>query len=393
VTPAAYTAARAVPSAATPVVLFSNSSGMGGMEAHVLQLARGLVARGLIVGAICSPDEGVRELRDGLRDAGAIVHVLPDRGRSALGVARRLTSLVATLGRYRGGVLHMHYGGYGGGELVQLAALVAGMKAVVRTEHVPPVPPISALGRARVHLRDRFLARVLYVSEQNRDEHLRSLGRDARRGVVIRSGLDFTQFSPAVSAAGVRAELDLPMDAPIVGTVSRLDEQRKGITDFLEMASRVRADLPAARFIVVGDGTLRPALERRAHELGLAESVVFAGARADIPRLLAAMSVFVMPSLWEGGPITLLEAMAMGRPVVSTPVGLAPDVVHDGETGLLAPLRDPAALARAVLELLRDPARASRLGSAGRVAVASAFSLETMVEAVARVYSEVAPRS
>jgi glycosyltransferase involved in cell wall biosynthesis len=375
------------------VALFSNSSGMGGMEAHVVQLARGLVARGLIVGASCSPDESLREFRDGLHDAGAAVHVLPHRSGSVESVVRRFNSLVAILAQYRGGILHMHYGGFGGGELVQLAALAAGVRRVVRTEHVPPVPPITTLARARVHIRDRFLSRIVCVSEQNRDEHVRSLGRDARRCVVIRNGVDMAQFSPPGDAARARADLGLPTVGPIVGTVSRLVERRKGMADFLEMAARVHAELPGTRFLVVGDGELRPELERRAAELGLAEVVLFAGARTDIPRVLAAMSVFVMPSLWEGGPYTLLEAMAMGRPVVSTPVGLALDVIRDGETGRLAPLADPASLARAVLELLGDPATAARVGSAGRQAVASVYSLDAMVDAVARVYNEVAPTS
>jgi glycosyltransferase involved in cell wall biosynthesis len=147
---------------------------------------------------------------------------------------------------------------------------------------------------------------------------------------------------------------------------------------------------PTARFLIVGDGPLRPALEREAEELGIGDQVVFTGERQDIPRLLAAMRVFVMPSLWEGGPYTVLEAMAMAKPVVATPVGLVPDAVEDHSTGLLAPIADSAALARGVLELLGDELLAARLAQRGRERVVARFSLEAMIDGVVEVYREVA---
>src|SRR5206468_10031776 len=123
---------------------------------------------------------------------------------------------------------------------------------------------------------------------------------------------------------------------------------------FVDMAAQVLHEWPAARFLVVGDGALRSNLERQAKSLGITERIIFAGERKDIPRLLAAMRVFVIPSLYEACQYSLLEAMAMGKAAVATPAGVAPDVVLDHRTGLLVPLADSEAMAAAVLEMRDD---------------------------------------
>jgi glycosyltransferase involved in cell wall biosynthesis len=368
-----------------PIVLFPNSSGIGGMEAHLVQLAGGLRARGVEVAAICEPREDTVPMRDALRRVGAEVHELP--GYVAGGVRGRLESLVHALKQHPGCVIHMHYGGYGGGELVQLAARLSGARAVVRTEHVPPVPPITRKGRVLVHLRDRFLDRVICVSEQNRQEHLSSLGRDARQLMVVHNGVDVSVYSPEVSGAGVAAEFGLPEGSPIVGTIARLVERRKGLNYFVEMAAQVHAARPDARFLLVGDGALRPELESQAASLGLTpEILVFPGARTDVPRLYAALDVFAMPSLYEGCQYSLLEAMAMARPVVTTPAGIGAVAVQDQITGRLVPYQDPTALATATLDLLNDPAQAAKLAQAGRQVILDRFSLDAMVEQLVTVY-------
>jgi glycosyltransferase involved in cell wall biosynthesis len=356
------------------------------MEAHLMQLAGGLRQRGVDVAAICEPREDTRPLRDALRQAGAAVHELGGR-QGPGGAVQRVGALVDALRQHPGCVIHMHYGGYGGGELVQLAARISGAQAVVRTEHVPPVPPITRKGRLLVHLRDRFLARVICVSEQNRQEHLKALGRDERQVMVVHNGVDLQRFSPTTSGAGVAEEFGFAPGTPIVGTIARLVEHRKGLNYFLDMAAQVRRSAPLTRFLLVGEGHLHAELEAQAHELGLDDgTLVFTGARDDIPRLLAAMSVFVMPSLYEGCQYSLLEAMAMQRPIVSTPAGVAPVVIQDRQTGLMVPFANAAALAEGVLEMLRDPDLAARLAQAGRNVIVARFSLDAMVEELIAVY-------
>jgi glycosyltransferase involved in cell wall biosynthesis len=375
-----------------PVVLFTNSMVMGGLEEHVLQLSIGLIARGFGVGVICSTYEGIRPLREALTKSGAVVHALPHR-RSLLGAIPRTRTFVDILRRYRGGVLHLHFTGYKGGDLATAAAPIAGIRAVVRSVHLPPVPPITGRDRFAIRLRDRQLARVICVSEQTRREHVTALGRDPRRCTVVHNGVDLRRFSPDIEPIDVRAEFGLDRDAPIVGTVSRLGEERKGMRYFIEAAAIVAARVPAARFLIVGDGDLRPALEHQAASLGIGAKVIFAGHRADVPALLAVMRVFASPTLYEACQYNLLEAMASGLPVVTTPAGVAPEAVEDGVSGSLVPLAEPAAMAERVLALLRDPDRAHELGTRARAVVASQFSVDAMVDSISGIYREaVGPR-
>jgi len=287
-------------------------------------------------------------------------------------------------------VLHMHFTGYRGGDLVVMAARLAGASRIIRSVHLPPVPPVPRIDRVGITWRDRLLSRVICVSGPTRQAHLDELGRDPRKCVVVHNGIDLDRFSPSIAGDGVRAEFGLPESTPLVGTVSRLGEERKGVRYFVEAAAQIAAAHPDARYLIVGDGHLRPALEARAKSLGIAERIIFTGERKDVARLLAAMDIFVIPSLYEACQYSLLEAMAMGKPVVATPAGVAPDVVMDHETGLLVPLADSAAIARAVTELLEDRALAAHVGGRARELMAGDFSVGAMLDNIARVYAEAA---
>jgi glycosyltransferase involved in cell wall biosynthesis len=150
------------------------------------------------------------------------------------------------------------------------------------------------------------------------------------------------------------------------------------------------ANFLQARLLVVGDGSLRTILERRAHDLKVGVNVMFAGYRSDMPLVLDAVDVVALPSIYEGMPLTAIEASAMARPVVATCVDGTPEVIRDGRTGRLVPARDTAALARALLGLLRDPQAAQRMGRAGRDYVLHRIDHDTQVQATARVYSSLA---
>jgi glycosyltransferase involved in cell wall biosynthesis len=379
---------QAVP--AVPIVLFANSPYMGGMEEHVLMLGRGLVRRGYRVGALCPPGDAVQPMRLSLAEAGVDVHVPAERQGRAGGALRRLGALVGILQRFPRCILHLHLTGHGGGSLVQLAGLLAGARAIVRTEHIPPIPPFSIGERLALWLRDRSLARIVCVSRETHREQLQRLGRDPHKCVVVPNCVDLERFALDTSAAPVRQELGLDPARPVIGTVSRLHETRKGIAHFLEMAATVARAYPLARFLVVGDGSLRSALEAQAAAQGIADQVTFTGERHDVPALLAAMDVFVMPSLYEGGPYTVLEAMAMAKPVVSTRVGLVPDAIQTDISGLVVPPGDTPALSAAVLRLLDDPQLAQRLARAGYEVVRRRFSLDAMLDGMIEVYRSVA---
>jgi glycosyltransferase involved in cell wall biosynthesis len=363
---------------------------MGGMEEHILVLARGLVKRDVEVAVICSDHDAIEPLRRALGEAGARVHEVPGRSQACFGAARRLLNLTQPIRRYRDCILHLHLTGHEGGDLVVAAGRLAGARAIVRTEHLPPMPPVSVSERRHVQLRDRLMDRIICVSDQTRQDHIALLGREARKLVAIANCVDTHRFAPGLIAKATRTELGLGADAPVIGTVSRLGEHRKGLNYFLDMAADVSAAWPAATFLIVGDGPLRPELEAQAASLGIAERVLFTGTRGDIPELLAAMDIFVMPSLFEGGPITVLEAMAMGKPVVSTPVGMVPDAIEHDTSGLLVTAAQSQPITQAVLRLLENPTLADELGRNARGVVTERFSPAAMVDGVVAVYNDVA---
>jgi len=210
---------------------------------------------------------------------------------------------------------------------------------------------------------------------------------------VIHNGIDPQRYRPdARTAFGVRQELGLDGTRPVIGTVGNLYAV-KGHASLVQAAARVVRVFPDAVFLFCGRGELLEALQTSAAALGLERNVRFLGFREDVSRLLQAMDVFVLPSLSEGLPLAALEAMAAGKPVVATNVGGTPEAVLDGDTGFLVPPQNPAALAEKLLILLRDPARARRMGESGRIRVESDFSVWAMVDDYEQLYAGALGRS
>jgi glycosyltransferase involved in cell wall biosynthesis len=235
----------------------------------------------------------------------------------------------------------------------------------------------------------RFVDRVIAVSEAARAFLISGKGYPASKIVVVPNGRDLSTFRPGTGREALRKELGLDRAVPLVGVVGRLEAQ-KGHAYLFEAWPSVVSEFPDARLLVVGDGSLRARLEARARELEVAGSVIFAGFRADIPRVLDAIDVLVLPSLYEGMPLTAIEASAMGRPVVATAVDGTPEVIREARTGRLVAPADPLALSRAIRGVLRDPLGAQRMGRAGRDFVLDRFDLDRQVANTARVYREVA---
>ncbi|HEU4370454.1 MAG TPA: glycosyltransferase family 4 protein [Methylomirabilota bacterium] len=235
----------------------------------------------------------------------------------------------------------------------------------------------------------RLVDRVIAVSEAARTFLIRGKGYPGAKVTVVPNGRDLSVFQPGHAREAARKELGLDRAVPLVGVVGRLEAQ-KGHAHLLDAWPAVMRELPDARLLLVGDGSLRGALEAQARARGVGDAVIFAGFRADVPRMLDALDVLCLPSLYEGMPLTAIEASAMARPVVATAVDGTPEVVRDGRTGRLVPPADPPALARALLELLRDPDGARRMGEAGRRWARLRFDLDRQVAATARVYRSVA---
>jgi glycosyltransferase involved in cell wall biosynthesis len=251
---------------------------------------------------------------------------------------------------------------------------------VVRSRHVTiPVPKTRALVYRLAH-------RVI-TSGETVASILRAAGVPGERLVAIGPGIDTTRFHPGVSGAGVRAELGLR--GPTVGIVANI-RGSKGHAYFLEAARAVRAELPDARFLIVGDGIGFDDVRRRVREEGLEESVIMTGFRRDVPEVMAALDVLVLPSIRsEAMSQVIPQALAVGTPVVGTTIGGTPELVRDGDTGRLVPPADAPALARAILDLLGDPEAARAMARRGQARVLASHSLDAAMARTVEVYESV----
>ncbi|WP_448621626.1 glycosyltransferase family 4 protein [Geodermatophilus sp. URMC 65] len=202
-----------------------------------------------------------------------------------------------------------------------------------------------------------------------------------------------TRVADATQAdrARLRAELGLPADVPLVALVGRIEEQ-KGVDHLVRAAVPVVARVPEAHFVVVGDGTRRPEMERLAAELGVADRVHFTGWRHDLADVARAVDVLALPSRWEAFGIVNLEAMAAAKPVVGFAVEGVPEVVVHGETGLLSPPGATDRLAEDLVRVLTDPELAARLGEAGRRRFTECFTPEPMVRQHVELYERLLAR-
>lgn len=300
--------------------------------------------------------------------------------------------LAAYLRRTRYDVVHTHNSK--AGFVGRLAARLAGAPCVVHTVHGfafhDQEPPLRrALFRTLERRAARWCHHMIFISNPLAEWAGREGIRCPGGHSVIPSGIELDRFAPAADAerAAQRRRFGIAEDAPVVGIVSKL-WPGKGHDVLLEALPAVRAAVPGAVLLVVGEGELRPALERRARELGVADAVVFAGFLHDVRPACAAMDLSVLPSLFEGMGRVLLEAMAMGLPVVASDVGGIPDVVVHGGTGLLVPPGDRLALTNAICDILMDKDRAARMGAAGRSRVDHRFGARAMAESIERVYRD-----
>ena len=286
-------------------------------------------------------------------------------------------------------VLHTHCSK--AGILGRLAAIPARIPLRIHTSHghvfyghFGPVPSWVFLMMERVLA--RFTDVLVELTAQGKIDHVsRGVGSD-ETVEVIHSGVDLSPFfSVQQDDRGVREEFGLSPESPIVGVVGWLTPI-KGPTYIVEAWPDVVAQFPDAVLMLVGDGILREELEQLIGQKGLEHSVRITGMRTDVPRLMASMEMVVLPSMMEGMGKVLVEAMALGKPLVGTRVGGIPDLVQPGVNGILVPPRDPGALAEAIITFLSDPAMARACGEAGR-AMAPLYSVEEMLDKIERLYA------
>ena len=233
----------------------------------------------------------------------------------------------------------------------------------------------------------RWCDRLVGNSQAVVDYH-RALGVPEDRLMMIYSGIN-EEEPPPVDPALVRAEFGFAADAPLVLFAGRLAEQKRvdDLLKALDVLQHVQGDV---RTLIAGDGPLRSRLEELACLYHLSERVRFLGHRDDVPRLMAAANLVVLPSAYEGLPNLVLEAMLFRKPVVATAAPGTTEVVLDGQNGVLVPIGNPPLLARAIRDVIRDGALAQRLGRAGREHVLAHFAAQTMIDRFTALYDELA---
>ena len=372
-------ALRTPHSAFRNVLMMTDVTGRGGAERALVDLAIRLDRTRYNVTVCATRSAG--NYQPVLDAAGVRTIVL---NRNSRWEAYKLLGLLTLLRRERINILHTHL--FGSNTWGRVLGRLARVPVVISHEHWS-----SKSGREVWvdRLLYRLSDRILVPSEASKRTVMAMEGIPTRYLRVLYNGVDISHFSPGThSRCEVRGELGLACDELVVGTVGRLSPEKGGVDVLVRAVELLRHDHPRARLVVVGDGPLRPDLEKLADDLG--SDMVFTGTRTDIARLLSAMDIFVLPSLMEAMPIALLEAMAMRLPVVATKVGGVPEIVDDGVNGLVVPPGDEAALHSALHLLVGNPTLMSTLARAGQERVQTDFTLDTMVENVEQLYEELA---
>ena len=362
----------AVPGASSLRVLHVDSapSWRGGQN-QVLLSAAGMARLGHDVTLVCRRGGALAERA---RRAGLDVAEVSFRGGDvAPGSALSLARLIRAK---RPDVLHMHDPHAIAVGL--MARLLAGSGAATIATRRVDFRVRGMLSR----LKYRSCGRVVAVSQAIVDV-LVADGVPGQQIRLVHEGVQ--ERDPLPGGADALRQLGVPEGAPVVGVVAALTGHKDHET-LLAAARLVIAQRPEAYFVLAGDGELRAALEAQAAELGIAAQCIFAGFRNDLDRLMPAFSVFCLSSRLEGLGTSLLDAMCFRRAVVVTAAGGIPEVVVDGVTGRVVPVRDPHALAEALLEVLADPIRQDRMGAAGRRRFEERFSAERMLEGTLAVY-------
>ena len=364
------------------VAHFDSAEVRGGVEEHILTLLRGLDRSRFRPLLVCPP-ETAATLRPDLPADLAVVPLRLDRLRD-VGAAFRLARL---LREWRVDILHSHMSH--SSLLASPVAWLCGVPVIVETPHLREHWRRGLKSSYVVdRLTGRFVDRFIAVSRANARYLVGEKALPADKVVVIENGSDLGRFSRRREPPpALKPSLGFGPQDPVLVVLGRLEPQ-KGHRVLLQAMPLVRREFPRARLVCVGEGAQRRTLEAQVASLQLTEAVRFVGYRSDAETWLALADVVVLPSFYEGLPLVAIEALAAQKPVVATAVDGTPEVVVDGQTGLTVPAGDPAALANAIIRLLRQPEWAGRLALAGRRWVEDRFSAQRQVRLTEQLYAE-----
>lgn len=306
--------------------------------------------------------------------------------------ALAFVSLFAFFLREKPDIVHTHSSK--AGILARLAAWAAGVKTRVHTYH-----GFGFNDRQNFRVKNFYLllerlcaplsSALIFVSRANWEEALKKGLGPSSRFHLIRSGIDLSRFPALVEDRALKKEeLGFAKDSPLIVSIGNLKPQKNPV-DFVNLAAQVVSSVPPAEFLFIGEGPLRAEAEGRAAALGLSRKIRFCGWRKDAGEWLAVSDVFVLTSLWEGLPRSLIEAMKSGLSCAAYAVDGIKDVIKDGENGFLVSAKDVQALSERVIRLLEDPDLRSRMGLAAARSVTDEFDIHRMVRSQENLYDEV----
>ncbi len=364
------------------VCYFTDSLEPSGVGVHLLHLLRRLDPERYRASLVCPSSPDGDRLLNRAAELGAHTYALTVREPHDTEAIERLHEVLLQEDVL---VFHSQVGISWEGFVGLRTAHAAGVPVRIVTEHLPYL--LTHPGQIADHRETIPLAlRVIAVSEGSRRTFL-AQGYPSQQFVCIHNGVELPVPPNGAEAQRVRHELGLDARAPLLLTVGRLTAQ-KGHDVLLEAVPAVQAQHADARFVCVGEGPELPRLQAQAASLGVTQAVRFLGHRSDVPALLAAADLFVLPSRFEGHPLAALEASALGVAVVGTRVCGLEEAVVPGETGLLVAPDRPEELASAILELLADGERRRRMGEAGRRFVARHYTAQQMAERTMALYDQ-----
>ena len=365
---------------------------IGGPALHVIilnsELDSGRYVSQLVTG-IESPAEG--NMYDVAEEKGVHPIVIDALGREIFFKEdfRALIKLIRLINIEKPDIVHTHTAK--AGTLGRIAAKLTGVPVIIHTFHGHIFHSYFGFFKSKFFLwLERLLAKftnvIITVGEQQRREIIQYKVAEQEKVVSIPLGLDLKPFVNTKTDPNLlRRELSLPRQTLLVGIVARLVPIKNHLC-FLESARLILQNFDNVRFLIIGDGELRTYLEQKTRDLGLESRVIFMGFQHDLVKIYASLDIVTLSSFNEGLPVALIEAMAAGKPVISTNVGGVGDLILDGDNGLLVPSNDPAALAEAILYLLRNPERRKMMGGAGKKKAYPLFDKNRLLGDIDKLY-------
>ena len=359
------------------VLQLMTDSKIGGAESVVLMLAKGLDKEKFNVSVCCLTQRG--PIFDEAEKEGIKIYSLEIKNRWYF---FRVFKLIKLLKSENIKILHSHL--FHANLLARIIGKFMNVPVIISSEHIMGMESRWRLFLNR--LTSGFVDIFIAVSFAVRDFLIKQIGIKSSKIAVVQNGIEYDRFQDSnLIQEKKRIEFGFTPEDKIIGTVARIHEQ-KGHVYLLYAAQEVIKDFPTVKFLIVGDGPLKSAMEKLSVNLGIANNIIFTGFYKDIPGILSILDIFVLPSLWEGLPITILEAMAMKKPVIATSVSGNPEAIDDNVTGILVPPKDSGALVKAIMKLLQNDNLRTHMGNAGYDRLNRLFNAERMVDEVTRIY-------